>query len=118
MVLVPGRAFWVGSAHKTFEQEENPRFLTRVAPFCLDETEVTTRAYEACVDAGRCSPAGRDTVTCNFRREGREDHPINCVDYPRAEAVCAEREPPQVTVAPGHAAAYHFAEEVHGAGPG
>ncbi|TQM68887.1 oligopeptide transport system ATP-binding protein [Actinomadura hallensis] len=37
---------------------------------------------------------------------------------PRAEAVCAEREPPQVTVAPGHAAACHFAEEVHGAGPG
>ncbi len=91
MVLVPGGPFWVGSAHKTFEQEENPRFLTRVAAFCLDETEVTTRAYEACVDAGRCSPAGRDTVTCNFRREGREEHPINCIDYPSAEAVCAAR---------------------------
>ncbi|WUI03772.1 ABC transporter ATP-binding protein [Spirillospora sp. NBC_00431] len=35
---------------------------------------------------------------------------------PRAEAVCAARRPPLVTVAPGHDAACHFAEEVHGAG--
>ncbi|WP_067831982.1 ABC transporter ATP-binding protein [Actinomadura kijaniata] len=34
---------------------------------------------------------------------------------PRAEAVCAAERPPLVTVAPGHAAACHFAEEVHGA---
>ncbi|TDE38171.1 ABC transporter ATP-binding protein [Actinomadura sp. 6K520] len=37
---------------------------------------------------------------------------------PRAEAVCAAEPPPLVTVAPGHAAACHFAEEVHGAGSG
>ncbi|WP_433469118.1 ABC transporter ATP-binding protein [Spirillospora sp. CA-128828] len=35
---------------------------------------------------------------------------------PRAEAVCAAERPPLVTVAPGHDAACHFAEEVHGAG--
>ncbi|MDL4777377.1 ABC transporter ATP-binding protein [Actinomadura xylanilytica] len=34
---------------------------------------------------------------------------------PRAEAVCAAERPPLVTVGPGHAAACHFAEEVHGA---
>ncbi|TDB98399.1 ABC transporter ATP-binding protein [Actinomadura sp. 7K534] len=34
---------------------------------------------------------------------------------PRAEAVCAAETPPLATVAPGHAAACHFAEEVHGA---
>ncbi|MFC5746765.1 ABC transporter ATP-binding protein [Actinomadura rugatobispora] len=33
---------------------------------------------------------------------------------PRAEDVCAEERPPLVEVAPGHAAACHFAEEVHG----
>ncbi len=91
MVLVPGGAFWVGSARETFDQEENPRFLTKVAPFCLDETEVTTRAYEACVEAGKCAPAERETITCNFRREGRGEHPINCIDYPRAESVCTAR---------------------------
>ncbi|MFI0486965.1 ABC transporter ATP-binding protein [Actinomadura sp. 9N215] len=35
---------------------------------------------------------------------------------PRAEAVCAAERPPLVAVAPGHDAACHFAEEVHGAG--
>jgi oligopeptide transport system ATP-binding protein len=35
---------------------------------------------------------------------------------PRAEALCAAERPPLVTVAPGHEAACHFAEEVHGAG--
>ncbi|MFB4302744.1 ABC transporter ATP-binding protein [Actinomadura sp. NTSP31] len=34
---------------------------------------------------------------------------------PRAEALCAAERPPLVTVAPGHEAACHFAEEVHGA---
>ncbi|MQY09651.1 ABC transporter ATP-binding protein [Actinomadura macrotermitis] len=34
---------------------------------------------------------------------------------PRAEAVCAAERPPLVTVAPGHAAACHFAVEQHGA---
>ncbi len=91
MRLIPGGPFWAGSETETFDQEENPRFLTRLAPFCLDETEVTTSAYEACVDAGKCAPAERETVTCNFRRDGRGDHPINCIDYPRAEAVCASR---------------------------
>ncbi|MFB4319468.1 ABC transporter ATP-binding protein [Actinomadura sp. 21ATH] len=32
---------------------------------------------------------------------------------PRAEAVCADERPPLAEVAPGHAAACHFAEEVH-----
>ncbi|MEU8801778.1 ABC transporter ATP-binding protein [Spirillospora sp. NPDC048819] len=36
---------------------------------------------------------------------------------PRAEAICSAERPPPVTVAPGHTAACHFAEEVHGAGP-
>ncbi|MFG2021160.1 ABC transporter ATP-binding protein [Actinomadura geliboluensis] len=36
---------------------------------------------------------------------------------PRAEAVCAAERPPLTAVAPGHAAACHFAAEVHGAGP-
>ncbi|WP_243722916.1 ABC transporter ATP-binding protein [Actinomadura sp. 7K507] len=36
---------------------------------------------------------------------------------PRAEGICAAETPPQITVAPGHTAACHFAEEVHGAGP-
>lgn len=36
---------------------------------------------------------------------------------PRAEPRCAVDRPPPVAVAPGHTAACHFAEEVHGAAP-
>ncbi|MFA1550541.1 ABC transporter ATP-binding protein [Actinomadura chokoriensis] len=46
--------------------------------------------------------------------------PPGCPFQPRcsrAEARCAAERPPLVNVAPGHDAACHFAEEVHGAGP-
>ncbi len=88
MVLLPGGPFWVGATHESYDREENPRFLTRLAPYCLDVTEVTTKAYEACVDAGGCSDAHQTYKTCNFRREGRGDHPINCIDFDQAKTVC------------------------------
>lgn len=56
-------------------------------PFYLGKTEVTVAAYRACVDAGACTAAapGRD---CNGAAQGRDDHPINCVDHAQAEAYC------------------------------
>lgn len=86
--MLPGGAFWVGSEHESFEGEENPRFLTRLAPFCLDETEVTASAYEACVAAGQCTPARTEYKTCNAGRADRADHPINCIDHRQATAYC------------------------------
>lgn len=91
MILVPGGPFWVGSEHESFEGEENPRFLTRLAPFCLEETEVTVAAYAACVAAGQCSPARTEYKTCNAGRPDRADHPINCIDHPQATAYCTFR---------------------------
>jgi hypothetical protein len=61
-----------------------------VHPFCLDRTEVTTDAYEACVAAGKCESARRDTFTCNSGR-GRGQHPINCVTWHQADAFCKAR---------------------------
>lgn len=91
MVLLPGGPFWAGAEHESFEQEENPRFLTRLAPFCLDLTEVTTAAYQACVDAGACRPARTKYKTCNAGRSERAQHPINCVDHDQASSFCAWR---------------------------
>lgn len=91
MVLLPGGPFWAGAEHESFASEENPRFLTRLAPFCLDPTEVTAAAYERCVEAGACRPARTEYKTCNYKRAGRADHPINCIDHDEATAYCAWR---------------------------
>lgn len=65
-----------------------------VQPFCIDKTEVTVAAYEACVRAGKCTPAGDQQSglsaatgeSCNRSVPGREQHPINCVDWAQANA--------------------------------
>lgn len=91
MVLLPGGPFWVGAEHESFAGEENPRFLTRLAPFCLDPTEATAASYRECVEAGACQPARKEYKTCNYGREGRADHPINCIDHGQATSYCEWR---------------------------
>ena len=89
MALVPGGSFWVGSDPKEhFSEDESPRFRTELAPFCMDETEVTVTAYAACVAAGACEAAHTKRANCNANREGRGQHPINCVTWHQADAYC------------------------------
>ncbi len=67
----------------------------------IDRTEVTVGAYRKCVAAGACAetykrgsgysesdPVRREWI-CNYHRKGREDHPINCINYNQATAYCA-----------------------------
>ncbi len=89
MQHIPAGTFWVGNAKETYEQEENPRFSSRVAEFCAGETEVTVERYEACVAAGKCRAVESTNKTCNSSKKGRAQHPINCIDYEQAVSVCA-----------------------------
>jgi hypothetical protein len=67
-----------------------------VQPFCIDKSEVTVSAYDACVTAGKCSEAGtgqsgfsmQTGETCNRGVVGREEHAINCVDWSQAKTYC------------------------------
>jgi formylglycine-generating enzyme required for sulfatase activity len=88
--LVPGGKFWMGSEPaEHFADDESPRFLTELAAYCLDETEVTTGAYRACMGKGDCDePVGKQ-FHCNHRYSDRGDHPINCVDWKQASQYCA-----------------------------
>lgn len=89
MLPVPGGEFWVGSEpDEDFSADESPRFLTELAPFCMDETEVTAGAYAACVERGACQAPPRESVLCNFGRPERANHPMNCVSWNQADAYC------------------------------
>jgi len=66
-----------------------------VAPFCLDATEVTVLAIEACVDGKACREPTAYAATlaetfCNWKHPSRRaKHPVNCVDWSQATAYCA-----------------------------
>ena len=86
MVLIPAGTFQMGSSEG--EADEKPVHPVRVAEFWMDRTEVTVAAYAACVSQGRCTPPGTGEA-CNWGVSGREQHPVNCVDWAQASAYCA-----------------------------
>ena len=64
-----------------------------VPPLWVDRTEVTVDEYRACVVARKCpvpEPPRDEHLEpqCNWRREERKRHPMNCVTYAEASAYC------------------------------
>jgi hypothetical protein len=88
MALLPGGTFRMGERKDT----------VTVAGFCMDVNEVTVERFAACVRAGKCSGAHlgevafdqsfRPSGDCNYGVAGRENHPVNCVDWSQAAAFC------------------------------
>ncbi len=105
MVKIPGGEFFMGSDEKDADPSERPAHKVKLAPYCLDEFEVTVARYKACSDRGACKRAGKDNVwpgitaaqqkiydpLCNINDPAaKADHPINCVDWQQAQDFCAE----------------------------
>jgi formylglycine-generating enzyme required for sulfatase activity len=80
MVLVEGGAL-----------AEPGRPRANVRTFCLDRTEVTVSAYEACAKVGACKT---EELECGnaatWGKKGAEFNPINCVTWDEAENFCQE----------------------------
>lgn len=99
MVYVPHGMLTLGD-HPASEEK------VALDAFCIDKTEVTTAAYDACVKSGACEfPACTNQRTavyeacradksckpdegCNSGTAGREDHPVNNVNAAHALAYC------------------------------
>ena len=83
MGAIPGSTFQMGS--NDGGDNEKPVHSVSVRPFCMDRTEVTVAAYRSC---GSCS-APNTTQHCNWGQSGRDNHPINCVDWNQATSYCS-----------------------------
>jgi formylglycine-generating enzyme required for sulfatase activity len=86
MVKVPGGSFQMGSTDG--DPDEKPIVDVKVEPFEIDATEVTIAAYTKCVNAGKCT-APDTGMYCNWQKPGRDDHPVNCVDWKQATDYCS-----------------------------
>ena len=81
---------------------QRPEHTVTVDDFELDLHEVTVQAFALCVEAGACTPTDTVHLTsvldsdkplwndfCNWGKPGREQHPMNCVDWNQATAFCS-----------------------------
>lgn len=106
MVSIAGASFSMGSPDGEGERNEHPQHTVTVASFCLDRTEVTAAAYDACADTGLCPrtsatvahPVYFDDATiafwsafCNGGQPERAQHPANCLTASEAESYCRSR---------------------------
>jgi sulfatase modifying factor 1 len=112
MAWIEAGAFMMGSdSSRPAFSLAHPAHRVNVSRFCIDTREVTVRQYDACADAGACTPAHQTAhfaaeaaeggespasvtmhgVLCNAGKTGREDHPINCISHVQAADYCRAR---------------------------
>lgn len=104
MVKIPGGPMFMGARDLIASADAMPPHRVQVSTFCLDKTEVTAAAYQACVDKGRCERAldhvswpkltdaqkAKYSGFCNADKPDRASHPINCVAWAMADNYCTQ----------------------------
>ena len=92
MVGVLAGAYLMGCNEATdtdcsVDGSELPYHAVWVPGFRIDLTETTVESYGDCVTAGACTAPGTGGK-CNWEVVGRDDHPVNCVDWFQATDFC------------------------------
>lgn len=82
MVGLPGVRTYIGSPDGVGEDNEHPRHLVELSPFCLDRYEVRNADYKRCVHRHACTPQGRRSA-----RDAPEQPAVR-VSHRQAAAYC------------------------------
>jgi serine/threonine protein kinase len=98
MLLIDAATFEMGStAEGETPSDETPRHSVSLESFCLDKTEVTVAEYAKCTscEALATSVQGEGLTQNAIKFWSRfcnpsdaHEHPVNCVDWARANAYC------------------------------
>ncbi len=85
-VTLSGGTYQMGS--DSGYSAEQPVHAVTLSGFEMAKSETTVAQYAACVTAGGCTAAGTWHSTCNWGVAGKEQHPVNCVDWYQSQAFC------------------------------
>ena len=91
MVVVPASNFCMGCndlLDLECDPDEYPQHSVNVPEFSIDVTQVSLERYTECVDFGPCDPPAPPLDGCVWGKEGKENHPMNCVTWEAADIFC------------------------------
>lgn len=66
-----------------------PVHTVNLPEYEIDRYETTVGRYAECVAAGGCETPSFDSRYCNWGKPGKDEHPMNCLDWDTARAFCA-----------------------------
>ena len=81
-ISIPQGSYLMGSSDVTDEQ---PVHEVSVQGFELSEAEITVGQYRECVELDRCTPPSAGSgCTWSATPTGKENYPVNCIDWSQA----------------------------------
>ena len=89
LVYVPAGEFTMGSENG--DSNEKPVHTVYLDAFWIDQTEVTNKQYQACVDAGTCEPPSSkssDTHPSYYENPEFDNYPVVYVNWYKASRYC------------------------------
>jgi len=98
MLLIPAGAFQMGcdtsNSAESCQDDEKPLHTVTLDAYYIDKYEVTNALYQACVEAGGCTPPSKNsssTRSSYFGNPEFADYPVIYVNWEQARKYCEWR---------------------------